>query len=360
VIFVVVADLLLCLLPFCKGERLTVSIGFHFYFTQHLYCRGCLKEGLNATHRPQCPSCRKEVHLEHDVVYVDPFKKDKVACAKARDHAKERVFELSRELEESAGLLSPELWNQLYLAIDEPEGADNSLDQRVSAIPRHFLAHLREAITGLSLHCNAKTAPRVLDFDLPCLSSKVKWLLRHLPRNERSVVFSSSKSAVQHLAFVLRHLGIECRSLFSGQKVEDTERAVTDWKSTELEPNGNMLVTVPVLLVQAGAAASGLTLTAASKMFLLEPFLHQSEEQQAYGRLHRYGQEHPVDVKVLYTPVSVESRLLEWRKRGAAALGENSNTKIVYALDESDDEDDFEDIPEEETDQTKFLLGITV
>jgi len=294
---------------------------------------------------------------------VDPSKKESVASTAARSKAKEVVLEASRELEKSNGCLSPKLWNQLYLSIDEPEGADNSLDHRNSGLPRHFLAHLREAIAGLPLHCNAQTAPRKLDREQKCLSSKVKYLLHILPKNERSVVFSSSKATIQHLGSVLQRVGIEHRALFSGQKVESLERAVTDWQAIEFETNGDVLIPVPVLLVQAGAAASGLTLTAASKMFLMEPFLHHSEEQQAYGRCHRYGQERAVEVKVLYAPVSVESRLLEWRKGGAAVGTED--TKLVFGtLDDSDDEEeededeDEDDVPEEETDQTKFLLGI--
>lgn len=265
---------------------------------------------------------------------------------------------LSQAVEESSGCLSPDLWFELYLAIDEPAGADSSLEGRVSALPRHFLAHLREAVAELPILGCAKESPRALNAHMKCISSKVKYLLHNLPKNERSVVFSSSKATIQHLLFVFTSMGIESRALFSGQKVDESESAVAEWLSEGMEPSGVTSFPIPVLLVQAGAAASGLTLTAASKMFLLEPFLHQSEEQQAFGRCHRYGQKCPVQVKVLYTPVSVESRLLAWRKLATATA---TDTKIVYAkaVDESDDDDDDDnDAPEDETDQTKFLLGL--
>ena len=121
-----------------------------------------------------------------------------------------------------------------------------------------------------------------------------------------------------------------------------------------------------MLLVQAGAAASGLTLTSACKMFLMEPFLRYEEEQQAYARCHRYGQTKPVHCKCYFAPVSVESRLLEWRRRakGTSTLQEPS---VVYAenLDcDSDEEgacmlegDGTEG--DEETTQTNFLLGVS-
>lgn len=172
------------------------------------------------------------------------------------------------------------MWDQLYLAIDEPDGVDDSLDCRVSALPRHFLGHLRACIQGIAVHSLPSDKPSVLDMNNNSLSSKVKALLRDLPREERSVIFSASKATIQHLESVFQSFGIGCRSLFSGQKVECSERAVLEWQSTCSLLNGNT-IPCPVLLVQAGAAASGLTLTAACKMFLLEPFLRLSEEQQA-------------------------------------------------------------------------------
>jgi hypothetical protein len=327
---------------------------------QHLYCRGCLSECLDAATmnhtRPQCPACRKQIDSAQDVFFIDPTRKEKSASAAARENAKATVLTLSQALEQCSGCLSPQLWYKLFLSIDDPIGGDNSLDHRVSALPRHFMAHLRAAIDGLPVHSTMKTTPHIIDLEKNYISSKLKYLLHNLPKNERSVIFSSSKATVQHLLFLLRIFGIECRALFSGQKVDDSERAVAEWKSTEYETTGEALIPVPVLLVQSGAAASGLTLTASSKLFLVEPFLHQSEEQQAFGRSHRYGQEQPVEVKVLYTPVSVESRLLEWRRRGAATT---IDTKIVYLKENEDsDDEDERSIPEAESDQTRFLLGL--
>jgi hypothetical protein len=84
---------------------------------------------------------------------------------------------------------------------------------------------------------------------------------------------------LQLLSSVLDYFGIRCRSLFLGQNVESSESALLEWQSKN--ENGLDEPPCPVLLVQAGAAASGLTLTAASKMFLMEPFLRYSEELQA-------------------------------------------------------------------------------
>merc|ERR1712238_483891 len=134
---------------------------------------------------------------------------------------------------------------------------------------------------------------------------------------------------------------------------------------------------------QAGAAACGLTLTASCKMFIMEPFRKHEEEKQAYARLHRYGQKHAVQCKVYYTPVTVESRLLEWRRR-ATNTHASKEEKTVYAplrTNKGDNDDDDDDMLEKELDdnlagkkdgdagnnndvieeenQTRFLLGLS-
>jgi SNF2 family DNA or RNA helicase len=77
----------------------------------------------------------------------------------------------------------------------------------------------------------------------------------------------------------LNYIGIGCHSLQVGQHIECSERAVNEWKSTlYLENSTQPFIPYPVLLVQARAAASGLTLTAAHKIFLMEPFTHHSKE----------------------------------------------------------------------------------
>jgi SNF2 family DNA or RNA helicase len=102
-------------------------------------------------------------------------------------------------------------------------------------------------------------------------------------------------------------------------------------------------------------------------MFFLEPFVRQEEEQQAYARCHRFGQEHSVHAKVYFTPVSIESRLLEWRKQVATAS--RPDTKVVYTdlmeVDEGSDDEDLGDAgnhdeldEQDDTAQTLFLLGL--
>jgi hypothetical protein len=149
-------------------------------------------------------------------------------------------------------------------------------------------------------------------------------------------VFASSKQTVKHLLALLEIKDIGCRGLFTGQS-EARKSAVQDWSR----------MTIRVLVVQAGAAC-GLTLTAASKMFILEPFIKHEEEQQAYARLHRYGQEEVV-CKIYYARFCNESRLLEWRKRATGQAATEEMIVIRHCARRA------EEVPETETKLGFFL-----
>lgn len=320
------------------------------------YCRGCLKHYMNESAcygRLNCPSCRKPIDGESDVIFVDPDMSDEEQEQLQRQASSKIVAELSKVLSDSNGRLSPRMWEHLYRSIDLPDASLVALDPRVSSLPGDFLAHLRTCVLDLKTRngspligaprdtCTGQPADQS-----PCLSSKVLALLGDLPVDERSVVFGTNKSTVQHLSHVLTSVGIGFRALYTGQNGKETEKSIEEWKT-----NDDALV----LIVQAGTAAAGVTLTAACKIFLLEPFLRLSEEQQAYGRCHRIGQMKPVHVTTYYSPISVESRLLEWRKQ-AAEKGPKSKTdaNVIY-VDESDESDSEDD---EELHQTRFLLNI--
>lgn len=340
----------------------------------HVFCASCLKDAAEKRQRPvytamQCPSCRRPIEQSRPVIMVDTEKtEDRDLLVKRRQEAKSLVQRVAKLLDESNGQLDPQIWHQLYLSIDLPPNVDASRCSRFRAIPPDLLAHLRAA-TNIRMGASKSEMPNASVVGAQAgLSSKVRALLADLPREERSVVFSESRAAVTHLMFVLEKAGIGCRALFSSEAVSAQEVALQDWKSASTDESGNEAIPFPVLIVQAGAASCGLTLTAASKMFLMEPFTRMEEEQQAYARCHRYGQEHAVHVKCYYAPCSVESRLMDWRKRAAERpSGATTDTKIVYspiaANDDDGTSDDDEAFIENETaaeeDRTRFLLGLT-
>jgi superfamily II DNA or RNA helicase len=82
----------------------------------------------------------------------------------------------------------------------------------------------------------------------------------------------------------------------------------------------------PVLLVSLKAGGTGLNLTAADHVFLLDPWWNPAVEDQAADRAHRIGQQKPVMVYRLVSEDTVEEKILalqEAKRRVAdAALGE--------------------------------------
>jgi len=82
----------------------------------------------------------------------------------------------------------------------------------------------------------------------------------------------------------------------------------------------------PVMLISLKAGGTGLNLTAADHVFLLDPWWNPAVEDQAADRTHRIGQDKPVMVYRLVAEQTVEERILQLQERkremADAALGE--------------------------------------
>jgi superfamily II DNA or RNA helicase len=71
----------------------------------------------------------------------------------------------------------------------------------------------------------------------------------------------------------------------------------------------------PVLLISLKAGGTGLNLTAADHVFLLDPWWNPAVEEQAADRAHRIGQDRPVMVYRLVAKDTVEERVLDLQRR---------------------------------------------
>jgi len=81
----------------------------------------------------------------------------------------------------------------------------------------------------------------------------------------------------------------------------------------------------PVMLISLKAGGTGLNLTAADHVFLVDPWWNPAVEDQAADRAHRIGQDKPVMVYRLVAEDTVEERIIALQKRkralAEAALG---------------------------------------
>jgi superfamily II DNA or RNA helicase len=79
--------------------------------------------------------------------------------------------------------------------------------------------------------------------------------------------------------------------------------------------------TAPVFLISLKAGGTGLNLTEADYVFLLDPWWNPAAEQQAVDRAHRIGQHRPVMVYRLIAAGTVEEKVVALQARKAALVG---------------------------------------
>lgn len=81
----------------------------------------------------------------------------------------------------------------------------------------------------------------------------------------------------------------------------------------------------PVMLLSLKAGGTGLNLTAADQVFLLDPWWNPAVEDQAADRAHRIGQQRPVIIHRIVAESTIEEQILALQERkravAAAALG---------------------------------------
>lgn len=122
----------------------------------------------------------------------------------------------------------------------------------------------------------------------------------------KSVVFSQWTSMLDKIEDALEEAAIRFSRLDGTMKREDRSRAMDALKT---DPS------CEVLLVSLRAGGVGLNLTAARRVYLMDPYWNPAVENQAVDRIHRLGQTKPVTTIKLIIENTIEARLLEVQKR---------------------------------------------
>lgn len=122
------------------------------------------------------------------------------------------------------------------------------------------------------------------------------------------IIFSQFTSLLDLLEIPLHQRCWNFRRYDGSMKAEDRHRAVQEY------------INIPecaVMLVSLRAGNSGLNLTIASHVIILDPSWNPAVEDQAVGRVYRIGQQKPVHVRRLLVPNTVEDRIqhLQEQKR---------------------------------------------
>ncbi|KIM24131.1 hypothetical protein M408DRAFT_331903 [Serendipita vermifera MAFF 305830] len=124
----------------------------------------------------------------------------------------------------------------------------------------------------------------------------------------KSVVFSQWTTMLDKIEDALEMAGIHYERLDGTMKREERNRALDALKN---DPK------CEVLLVSLKAGGVGLTLTAARRVYLMDPYWNPAVENQAVDRIHRLGQVNQVVATKFIIEDSIEQRLLEVQQKKA-------------------------------------------
>ncbi|KAF8115217.1 hypothetical protein N665_0029s0060 [Sinapis alba] len=145
-------------------------------------------------------------------------------------------------------------------------------------------------------------------------SSKVSALLSLLNAskqenpNTKSVVFSQFRKMLLLLEVPLKAAGFTVLRLDGAMTVKKRTQVIGDFGKPEL--------TGPVvLLASLKASGAGINLTAASRVYMFEPWWNPAVEEQAMDRIHRIGQKQEVKMIRMIARNSIEERVLELQQK---------------------------------------------
>ena len=146
--------------------------------------------------------------------------------------------------------------------------------------------------------------------------SKVTALIKLLKESRavnstsKSVVFSLFDNMLAFMEEPLKDAGFNTLRL---------DASTDEIRQAEIIEEFGSAGTGTVLLASLKTSGSGINLTAASIVYLLEPWWNSAVEEQAINRVHQYGQKENVRIVRLIAQNSIEERILEIQERKRVA-----------------------------------------
>eukprot|EP00047_Mylnosiga_fluctuans_P018667 m.73699 g.73699 ORF g.73699 m.73699 type:complete len:876 (+) comp7737_c0_seq4:43-2670(+) len=137
-------------------------------------------------------------------------------------------------------------------------------------------------------------------------STKIEALLEELhrlrseDRTIKSIVFSQFTGFLDLLEWRLERAGYRCVKLDGRMQPQHRAAAIEAF---------NTVPELSVFLISLKAGGVALNLTAASRVFLMDPWWNPAAELQAMDRIHRLGQHRPIVVTRFIIENSIESRI---------------------------------------------------
>ncbi|MBX3101799.1 MAG: DEAD/DEAH box helicase [Bacteroidetes bacterium] len=188
-----------------------------------------------------------------------------------------------------------------------------------------------QVLSGLQRLRQIAIHPRLVAPEEPMDSGKYtemwEMLDNILQSGSKVLIFSQFVKFLQIVKYDLMQRGI--RFSYIDGSVKDRGKEVDNFQN---DPD------IPVFLISLKAGGTGLNLTAAEYVFLLDPWWNPAIEQQAMNRAHRIGQQKAVFVYKFITEGSIEEKILKLQERKQQLAGDIIHTEENFfkSLDKED------------------------
>ena len=127
-------------------------------------------------------------------------------------------------------------------------------------------------------------------------------------REAKAVVFSQFVTFIDIAQKSVEAAGFRCVRLTGGVSAAGREKCIREFQSPDAD-------SPDVIFVSLKAGGVGINLTAASFVYMLDPWWNPATEDQAMDRVHRLGQERPVKVVRFVCKDSIDEKMMELQQR---------------------------------------------
>ncbi|MEM6830034.1 MAG: DEAD/DEAH box helicase, partial [Bacteroidota bacterium] len=276
--------------------------------------------------------------------YLIPIEKKKDEAKTRKLNTLIKPFILRREKSQVAKDLPERIINVRYCTMSEDqrevyEKEKNAFRSRImDVIETDGLAKSHIILLqGLSHLRQIANHPRMVDTEYDGNSGKLdeiqNMIENSLPKGHKVLIFSQF---VKHLGIVSEYLKKEnIQFAYLDGSTRDRKEQVERFQNND---------DVSVFLISLKAGGTGLNLTKADYVFLLDPWWNPAAEAQAIDRAHRIGQKQTVFAYKYITKDTIEEKILQLQehKQKLAADLITIEESFVKSLSKSDIQDLFD------------------
>ena len=188
--------------------------------------------------------------------------------------------------------------------------------------------HVLKGLTKLRQICNSSKLLQGEELTVAEDSAKIEMLveqIQHKKEQHKIIVFSQFVSMLDLIRHALNKNGIPTLML-TGQS-KNRGQLVSEFQSNQ---------DLRVFLISLKAGGTGLNLTAADVVYLVDPWWNPAVEQQAIDRIYRIGQQKQVTAVRLISPDTVEDKiqqLQQHKKEISSSILEEGGSLNAFYLD---------------------------